>query len=83
MGTTLGMGAGEPEKKPEGGVDMAEVDEDDDQVGSNFNPGYTSSDRRRFENPESHKAYRKMLQAGMNKGFRLVNRPWCIITRES
>ena len=73
LGTTLGVHAGEPEKKPEGDkVDMSKVDEEDEQVGSNFNPGYTSSDVRRFENPESHKAYRKMLQAGMNKGFRLV-----------
>ena len=53
---------------------MAEVDEDDDQVGSSFNPGYTSLDKRRFADPEKHRAYRKMLQAGMNKGFRLYRK---------
>jgi hypothetical protein len=74
LGTILGVGQGEPDDNPEEqGIDMAEVEDDDDQVGSNFNPAYTSSDRRRFGDKEKHKAYRKMLQGGMNKGFRLVS----------
>ncbi|KIW90655.1 uncharacterized protein Z519_08438 [Cladophialophora bantiana CBS 173.52] len=44
------------------------------EVGSTFNPRYTKSDKRRFRNPEKHKAYRKMLQHGMNKGFRLFRK---------
>ncbi|EXJ76662.1 uncharacterized protein A1O5_01170 [Cladophialophora psammophila CBS 110553] len=44
------------------------------EVGSIFNPRYTKSDKRRFRNPEKHKAYRKMLQHGMNKGFRLFRK---------
>ncbi|KIX92467.1 uncharacterized protein Z520_11787 [Fonsecaea multimorphosa CBS 102226] len=44
------------------------------EVGSRFNPRYTRSDKRRFRNPEKHKAYRKMLQHGMNKGFRLFRK---------
>jgi cation diffusion facilitator CzcD-associated flavoprotein CzcO len=74
LGTILGVGEGEPDDQPEEeGIDMSEVDKDDDQVGNNFNPAYTSLDRRRFANKEKHKAYRKMLQGGMNKGFRLVS----------
>ncbi|OAL38186.1 hypothetical protein AYO20_02638 [Fonsecaea nubica] len=53
------------------GVDMTEVGE---EVGSKFNPGYTKADKRRFRNPAKHKAYRKMLQHGMNKGFRLFRK---------
>ena len=79
LGTTLGVGQGEPDEAPEEeGVDMADVDEDDDEIGSNFNPAYTSSDQRRFADKEKHKAYRKMLQAGMNKGFRLVRFRPCL-----
>lgn len=75
LGTILGAAQGERDNQAEEeGIDMAKVDEDDDQVGSNFNPAYTSSDRRRFADKEKHKAYRKMLQGGMNKGFRLVSR---------
>jgi hypothetical protein len=75
LGTILGVAQGEPDSQPEEeGIDMAEVDEDADQVESNFNPAYTSSDRRRFADKEKHKAYRKMLQGGMNKGFRLVSK---------
>ena len=54
------------------GVDMAEVDASDEEVGSNFNPKYTAQERRRFQNPEKLKQYRKTLQHGMNKGFRIV-----------
>jgi hypothetical protein len=72
LGASLGVGEGEPEPKDDG-VDMAEVSEDDDEVGSDFNPHYTRSDKRRFNDKEKHKAYRKMLQSGMNRGFRLVS----------
>jgi hypothetical protein len=60
------------DKPEEDGIDMSEADRDDGQVESSFNPVYTSSDRKEFEDKEKHKAYRKMLQGGMNKGFRLV-----------
>ena len=74
LGAILGVGQGKPDDKPEEeGIDMAGVHEDDDQVGSNFNPAYTAADRRRFSDREKHKAYRKMLQGGMNRGFRLVS----------
>ncbi|ETN44699.1 uncharacterized protein HMPREF1541_10369 [Cyphellophora europaea CBS 101466] len=43
-------------------------------VGSNFNPRYTKKDKRRFADPEKHKKYRKTLQHGMNKGFRLFSK---------
>ncbi|OAP61569.1 hypothetical protein AYL99_03772 [Fonsecaea erecta] len=56
------------------GVDMTEVDPAEEQVGSKFNPRYTKIDKKRFRNPEKHKAYRKMLQHGMNKGFRLFRK---------
>lgn len=55
------------------GVDMADVSESDEEVGSNFNPRYTTSDKRRFRDKEKHRQYRKMLQQGMNKGFRIVS----------
>lgn len=77
LGQTLGVSSGEPEPPDEDedvGVDMAEVDEDDQEVGSNFNPAYTARDKQRFANPEKHKAYRKMLQHGMNRGFRLFQK---------
>lgn len=54
------------------GVDMEDVGESDDEIGSNFNPRYTRADKRRFQDKEKHRAYRKMLQQGMNKGFRIV-----------
>ena len=74
LGTTLGVGQDEPEEEPEEeGPDMADMETDDDQGGSKFNPAYTSKDRRRFADKRKHKAYRKMLQHGMNKGFRLVS----------
>jgi hypothetical protein len=82
LGQALGVGdQGDPEPQENGdqemvngdvGVDMADVDASDEEVGSNFNPRYTSRDKTRFRNPAKHKAYRKMLQHGMNKGFRLV-----------
>lgn len=79
LGSTLGVDHGQPDPPPEEeeGLDMADVDEDDDQVGSNFNPNYTRSDKRRFHDKEKHKTYRKMLQHGMNRGFRLVRRIAC------
>lgn len=62
-------------KSPNGnvGIDMADVSESDEEVGSNFNPRYTRDDKRRFGNKEKHRQYRKMLQQGMNKGFRIVS----------
>jgi hypothetical protein len=80
LGEALGVGQGDPDPEDHReaidghgvGVDMAQVDESDDEVGSNFNPRYTRTDKRRFADPEKHRQYRKMLQHGMNKGFRLV-----------
>jgi len=74
LGQTLGVSAGEPEPPDENddvGVDMSEVDQDDKTVGSNFNPTYTARDKQRFEDPEKHREYRRMLQHGMNRGFKL------------
>jgi hypothetical protein len=74
LGTILGTGQNEPEppKEQEDGVDTPGNDGDED-TGSTFNPHYTQADKRQFNDPENHKAYRKMLQGGMNKGFRLVS----------
>lgn len=74
LGSTLGVGEGEPDPsvKDADSVDMEEVDADDDQLRNNFNPPYTESDKRRFNDKEKHNAYRKMLQHGMNRGFRVV-----------
>lgn len=77
LGQALGVSSGEPEPPDEDeevGVDMAEVDADDEEVGSNFNPRYTRRDKRRFADPEKHKQYRKLLQHGMNRGFRLFKK---------
>ena len=84
LGQALGVGdQGEPEPEEAAdremtngdvGIDMAEVEASDEEVGSNFNPRYTSRDRRRFRDPKKHTAYRKMLQHGMNKGFKMVCR---------
>jgi cation diffusion facilitator CzcD-associated flavoprotein CzcO len=65
-------GANDEVHNPDGTVNMAKVDEQNEDVGSNFNPRYTSKDQRRFRNPQKLRQYRKTLQHGMNKGFRLV-----------
>ncbi|KAL2419564.1 FAD-binding monooxygenase tazF [Exophiala dermatitidis] len=44
------------------------------EIGSRFNPRYTSKDKRRFRDPEKHRQYRKMLQHGMNRGFRIYRK---------
>lgn len=77
LGETLANTGGNPQEPAEEddvGVDMGEVSESDEEVGSNFNPRYTSKDKRRFADPEKHKQYRKMLQHGMNRGFRLFSK---------
>ena len=77
LGEALGVGEGEPDPPApdeQVGVDMAEVSSSDDEVGSNFNPRYRKSDKERFSNPAKHNEYRKMLQHGMNKGFRLFKK---------
>lgn len=75
LGEALGVSQEEPDPPLEGdsvGVDMAGASESDEEVGSKFNPRYTRKDKRNFHDPEKHKAYRKMLQHGMNRGFQLV-----------
>lgn len=42
--------------------------------GSDFNPRYTAADKQNFAEASKHKEYRKMLQAGMNKGFQLYKK---------
>lgn len=77
LGDALGVGQGEPDppgEEEDVGVDMAEIGSSDEEVGSNFNPRYTKRDKRRFNDKEKHKAYRKMLQHGMNKGFKLFQK---------
>lgn len=77
LGETLAVSSGEPEEPEEDeevGVDMAEVSDSDEEVGSNFNPRYTRKEKRKFNNPEKHKEYRKMLQHGMNRGFKLFSK---------
>lgn len=59
-----------PEPEP---VDMSTATPDDN-IGSNFNPRYNASDKARFNDPATHNEYRKMLQHGMNKGFRLFKK---------
>jgi hypothetical protein len=84
LGEILGANQGDPDPEEEQqemvngdvGINMEDVGESDEEVGSNFNPRYTRNDKRRFRNPEKHKQYRKMLQQGMNKGFRIV----CLIS---
>lgn len=84
LGEVLAVNSGDPDPEDEAvngeeeqngnvGVDMEDVSESDEEVGSNFNPRYTTSERRRFRNQEKHRQYRKMLQQGMNKGFRIVS----------
>lgn len=41
---------------------------------NNFNPEYTPEQIREFQDPETHRAYRKKLQHGMNRGFRLFKK---------
>jgi hypothetical protein len=65
------------------GVDMAVVSASDEEVGSNFNPRYTNKEKRRFQSKQKHRAYRKMLQHGMNKGFRLVSHPPMLPSRST
>lgn len=79
LGEILGANQGDPDPVDQQeivngdvGIDMEDVGESDEEIGSNFNPRYTRNDKRRFRNPEKHKQYRKMLQQGMNKGFRIV-----------
>lgn len=78
LGEVLGVAQGDPEPADgemlngDEGVDMAETDESDEEIGSDFNPRYTRNEKRRFRDPEKHRQYRKMLQHGMNKGFRIV-----------
>ncbi len=72
LGEALGVGQGEPTPEEEGEEEVDGADESDEDFGSPFNPRYTRADKRRFADPEKHKQYRKMLQHGMNKGFRLV-----------
>jgi cation diffusion facilitator CzcD-associated flavoprotein CzcO len=77
LGEALGVGEGEPDPPAldeQVGVEMAEVSSSDDEVGSNFNPRYRKSDKAHFSNPAKHNEYRKMLQHGMNKGFRLFKK---------
>ena len=77
LGETLAVSGGEPDEPAEDeevGVDMENVSSSDEEVGSNFNPRYTRREKRRFQDPEKHKEYRKMLQHGMNRGFRLFSK---------
>ncbi|KAJ9663843.1 hypothetical protein H2198_000603 [Neophaeococcomyces mojaviensis] len=77
LGEALGVSSGEPEPPEENevvGVNMEDVDADDEEIGSNFNPRYTARDKRRFADPQKHKAYRKMLQQGMNRGFKIYRK---------
>ncbi|KAK7902690.1 hypothetical protein LTR67_002336 [Exophiala xenobiotica] len=82
LGEILGANQGDPDPEEEQqemvngdvGINMEDVGESDEEVGSNFNPRYTRNDKRRFRNPEKHKQYRKMLQQGMNKGFRIFRK---------
>lgn len=77
LGETLASSDGksqEEDEEEDAGVDMADVSESDEEVGSNFNPRYTKRDKRRFQDRKKHAAYRKGLQHGMNKGFRIFSK---------
>ena len=74
LGVTVGADSEDHDDNPEVPVNMEDVSESDEEIGSNFNPRYTRSDKRRFNNPQKHKAYRKMMQHGMNKGFKIYRK---------
>ena len=69
LGEALGVTVSDPEP-----VDMGDVSESDEEVGSNFNPRYTKRDKQKFSKPEELRQYRKMLQHGMNKGFKIYRK---------
>lgn len=69
LGEALGVTKSDPPQP-----NMKKVDESDSDVGSNFNPRYTKEDQQKFSNPEELKEYRKMLQHGMNKGFKIYRK---------
>ena len=86
LGEVLAGNSGNPDQEPADenadgadlkngnvGVNMEDVSESDEEVGSNFNPRYTRDEKKRFRDKEKHRQYRKMLQQGMNKGFRIVS----------
>jgi cation diffusion facilitator CzcD-associated flavoprotein CzcO len=73
LGQALGVGSKEEAKVEVEPVDMSQTIPGD-SVGSNFNPAYTTTDKNRFTDPKTHNEYRKMLQHGMNKGFRLFKK---------
>ena len=74
LGQALGVAADPADDDGEVGVDMEEVEPDNKEVGSNFNPSYTARQKRNFQDPKKHAAYRKMLQHGMNRGFRIYRK---------
>jgi cation diffusion facilitator CzcD-associated flavoprotein CzcO len=83
LGEALGVGSGkeaEPPASAPGPSDSSHSPADmskatpSDNIGSNFNPHYDQSDKTRFNDPAIHNIYRKMLQHGMNKGFRLFKK---------
>lgn len=77
LGQTLGVSSGEPEPSDESDEvrgSEKEADKDAQEVGSTFNPAYSARDKQRFADPEQHKQYRKMLQHGMNRGFKLFKK---------
>lgn len=74
LGQALGVGTGGEEEDEEEDPNVEEDVPENQTEGSEFNPAYTARDRRRFQDPEKHRAYRKMLQHGMNRGFKLFKK---------
>ncbi|KAL2414236.1 FAD-binding monooxygenase tazF [Exophiala dermatitidis] len=78
LGEALGVNQGDSENGTSEDGEMVNgdgsVEHSDQELGSKFNPRYTSKDKRQFQDPEKHRQYRKMLQHGMNRGFRIYRK---------
>lgn len=71
LGSILG-GQAIGSKSENGHSEAVNGEDGKEKGGDSFNPAYSKADIERFQDPEVHRAYRKMLQQGMNKGFRMV-----------
>ncbi|TKA78566.1 hypothetical protein B0A49_01776 [Cryomyces minteri] len=73
LGSTLGIGNkdGDPDSEQDEKVDMESAKKEKKAVENNFNPSYSEADIARFSDKSEHREYRRMLQHGMNRGFRL------------
>lgn len=66
------LGANPADGKQSKDDSLGSNDTTDDSSATSFNPKYDSTDKENFHDKKTHTEYRKMLQQGMNKGFKLV-----------